>query len=258
MLRATLMVLLTTALGAGMTGCGDDTKPVTTAELEGTSYVSTSVTGRELVDGTELSLNFEGGRLAASAGCNTIGGTYTLDDGKLTQGEAIRTQMSCGAETDAQEQWLAELLSEGATVTLLDYTLTLTTADEKLVFKKQTKPTGPPPIVGTLWTLTSTMERGGAASSVPAGVRPPTLQIGEDGNAAIYTGCNRGNGPAKVADGFVTFGPLGMTRMACQGAAGELEKKVLEVLDGKAAAGFSGEGDLSLAKDGNSLLFRAG
>lgn len=42
--------------------------------LDGTTYVSTNVTGHELVEGTEVQLSFEEGVMSVSAGCNTIFG----------------------------------------------------------------------------------------------------------------------------------------------------------------------------------------
>lgn len=259
--RAAALLLLVAIAGAVVSGCGDTPKPVTAAGLDGRAFASTSVTGRELVDGTELTLEFDGARLAANAGCNTIAGTYAVERGLLTQGEQVRTQMSCGAARDEQEQWFAKLLADGARATLLEHTLTLEGGGVKVVFRSA-KPTGTGSaggtrsVVGPLWTLVEAEGRGGAQVALAA-AKPPTLQLSDDGRAAIFAGCNRGGGPATFADGFVTFGAIATTRMACDPPADTLERFVLSVLDGKAAAGFDGEGRLSLAKDGDRLLFEA-
>lgn len=244
------------ALCLAVAGCGDEPERVTAASLEGQAFASTSATGTPLTDDATATLEFADGRLAASAGCNTIAGPYSIVAGVLKQGQGARTQMSCGPVVDAQETWLADFLGRGARVTKLEHTLTLSAGDAKVVFRTA-KPSGPPPITGTLWTLATIHLRNGRKTDAPV-VRPPTLQLSQDDRAAIFTGCNRGGGPAKVDDqGFVTFGPIGMTEMACPEPRDALEQAVLKVLDGKVAAGFSGKGDLTLVKDGDALIFRA-
>ncbi len=255
MLRAAMLVLLAACVGVAVAGCGDPPKKVTTAVLDGTDWASTSVEGRTLVAGSKLTLSFQADRLAASAGCNRLVGTYTLTRDVLAQRDQARTQMACEG-LGAQEDWFAEFLRDGAKVLLLDYTLTLSRGTTKIVFERA-KPSGPSPIVGTLWTLMSSTPRGGDTTQVDDATRAPTLEIAADGTAAIFTGCNRAKTTAEEDSGFVIFGPVASTMMACDGQAGELEQAVLKVLDGKVAAGFSGEGDLSLAKDGNQLLYRA-
>ena len=261
MLRAAALVLLSAVLVAVVAGCGDPPKPVTAAVLDGTDWASTSVEGRDLAKGSKLTLAFENDLLSASAGCNSINGKYSLHGGVLKQHDQFQTQMACVGIGD-QEQWFAGFLAAGAKVTLLEHTLTLQRGDVKAVFERAKPGAGgaragsPPPVVGTKWTLLSTTPRGGKTTEVPAGGRPPTLQLTPGGKAEIFTGCNGGGGEATFADGFVTFGPIATTMMACDPDVMKLERFVLNVLDGKVAAGFS-EDNLSLAKDGNQLLYTA-
>ena len=49
----------------------------------------------------------------------------------------------------------------------------------------------------------------------------------------VFTGCNRGSGGVEVTDSTVTFGPIAITLMACEGAAGEFEAALLPVLTGE-------------------------
>lgn len=255
MLRSAVAALATAALSVAAAGCGDEPTPVKPAALDGQAFASASVEGYELAPKTNLTLDFEGGRLAAKAGCNTIAGPYTVVKNVLKQTDQAQTQMSCGERIDAQEQWFAGFLSAGAKATLLEHTLTLEGRGVKVVFE-HAEPSGPPPVVGTKWTLIEAEPRGAAALPV-SGTKPPTLQLNEQNEAVLFGGCNRGGGDAAFADGFVTFGPIITTQMACDPATNKLEQFFLKVLDGKVAAGFSGEGDLSLAKDGDRLLFRA-
>ena len=95
-----------------------------------------------------------------------------------------------------------------------------------------------------------------------AGAKPPpkispTLTITPDGRAEVFTGCNHGSGSARVRDdGFIDFGPLTLTRMACDASAMRVEQAVTTTLNGSVAAGFSGP-NLSLSKRGKpQLVFR--
>lgn len=261
MLRAAALVLLSAVLVAVVAGCGDAPKPVTPAVLDGTDWASTSVEGRDLAKGSKLTLAFENDLLSASAGCNSINGKYSVNGGVLKQHDQFQTQMACVGIGD-QETWFAGFLAAGAKVMLLEHTLTLSRGDVKAVFERakpgpgSTRAGSPAPVVGTKWTLLSSTPRGGPTTDAPAGPKAPTLELSEDGKAAIFTGCNRGGGEATFADGFVTFGPVITTQIACEPDVMELERAVLKVLDGKVAAGFS-EDNLSLAKDGNQLLYTA-
>lgn len=86
--------------------------------LNGKNFVSLSVTGRELVGGTALTLSFDDGRMTANGGCNTMSGAATVDGGMLKwSGHPIQTMMACGDGKDAQEKWFAGLLTTGIKAT---------------------------------------------------------------------------------------------------------------------------------------------
>ena len=124
----------------GVAGCGSDDSSgatdesdtsasgaaVTGDDLEGTTYVSTSVTGYDLVEGSTINLSFEGPRMQLSAGCNIISAAYDVTDGTLAwTGEPAATMMACPDDLMAQDQWLIELFQDGVTATSDDSTLTL-------------------------------------------------------------------------------------------------------------------------------------
>jgi heat shock protein HslJ len=101
----------------------------TAEELDGHTFVATSVDGRELVAASELTLAFEDGRISAMAGCNTMNGSYTIDDGALEVGALAQTAMACEDALMDQDQWLASFLESSPTVALADSVLTLTGDD---------------------------------------------------------------------------------------------------------------------------------
>jgi heat shock protein HslJ len=263
------IALLVLVASVAVAGCGgDDASPGQTtgaasaADLDGRTFVATSVSGRELVPGTTLTMRFDGGTLGVTAGCNMISGGYAVDDGVLRwTAEPAQTLIGCESALQRQDEWLARLLTDGVEVAASGWELRLSGGDVVLTLSEGTAPgaSDPPPIAGTTWTLETISGRGGTSSNVPAGVRAPTLRIGEDGTAEVFAGCNRGVARARLRDdGFVVFGPLALTKKACDEAAMRVERAVAAVLRGRVALAFEEGGRLSAAKDGNRLTFRAG
>jgi heat shock protein HslJ len=154
-LRAVAVFAVTLALAAA--GCSDDTASdssasgattssptatpdasdaaVTTADLDGASYVSTHVTGHDLVADTQIRLAFASGSLSTSAGCNVMSGPYDVDGGVVRwTGPAASTMMACSDELTAQDAWLTQLFTDGAEVAVDGSTLTLTSDQVTIEF----------------------------------------------------------------------------------------------------------------------------
>ena len=78
------LVLLATACGERKREPVDLATDAPGTNINGKEFWSTSVTengqDRPVVDGTHISLRFEAGEIGVHAGCNSIGGTYTVDD----------------------------------------------------------------------------------------------------------------------------------------------------------------------------------
>jgi heat shock protein HslJ len=268
MRRSALLLLLPLALV--LAACGDD-EPTTTQtapaadapaaappapnRLEGRTFVSTKVTGRDLVPGTEVVLIFKGGLLSAQAGCNTIRAPYAVtgDRLQLTQTPST-TSMHCEPLRLKQDAWLTRVLKANPRFAAHGTTLTLTGDRAKLVLVEGRPHGTPPPVTGTKWILVRTGDRK-TKTKLPAGVQAPTLRLTEGGKANVFAGCNTGGGTVEVGeDGFLTFGPIALTRMLCDEAANTVEHTVTSVLDGRAAFGYEGE-DLVITKDGTHLLY---
>ena len=227
-------------------------------DLDGRTFVAQTVTGYDLVEGSELRLTFEDGRLSVNAGCNTIGGGYVVEGATLRfDGDAASTQMACEEPLMAQDTWISGLLTEGMEVALSNDELTLSSDDVTIELQDATVAEPAAPIVGTTWTLDTLIE-GESASSLPAGMDAPTLEIADDGAVTVFAGCNRGGGSATVADdgSSIDFGPLATTRMACEGDRGTVETLVLTVLDGEVAAEVTAD-RLTLTNGDRGLVFQA-
>jgi heat shock protein HslJ len=247
----------TTTDAATTTSRATTTTVASTADaLRDTTFLSTDVQGYTLVPDTRITLTFDGDNVAAQAGCNTLAGTWSVEGDVLLVPPMAQTQMACdpSALMD-QDTWLSAVLTSKPTVAVDGQTLTITAdgATVTLVDKEVADPDRP--LEGTAWTAESLISAQ-AVSSIPAGVRPPTLLL-ESGNVAVDTGCNTGRGSYTVAGDAVTFGPIATTRMACVDPGGqETENAVLAVLDGTATVAIDGP-VLTLMNGANGLQFRA-
>jgi heat shock protein HslJ len=219
--------------------------------LAGRTFLSTAIAGRDLAPGSQVRLTF-GNTLGASAGCNSMGGSYSVADGTLHVGRMAITEMACERPLMDQDTWLAGSLDgaamtfDGTTLTLAKDGVTLTLMDEQAAIPDA-------PLEGTTWVV-DTLIRDQTATSVPAGLSASL--VFSDGRVAANTGCNRGNGSASIAADAITFGPMALTRMACPEPAMDLESFVTGVLEGEVA--YTVDGDvLHLLGAGGGLDLRA-
>ena len=236
-----LLALLLAACGADSGGSG----------LDGREFVSTSVTEagaeRPLVGGTQIRLSFADGQLGASAGCNTIGGAYRVEDGRLAFDGGGMTEMGCDDARHAQDDWLVDVLAADPAITLTGSDLTLTAGE--VVIRLTDREVAEPDLglVGPTWHLESIIS-GDAVASM-AGIEAATFVFGDDGSVAVNTGCNQGAGRYELDGDTLRFVDVVMTERACDGPAGEVEAAVLPFLGGES---------LSVAIDADSLTLTAG
>jgi heat shock protein HslJ len=121
----TLLVLV--AVTALLAACGSDDQggegggegggdAPTTADLDGTTYTSTDVSGHDLAEDTTVTLTCGDGTLAVDAGCNTQSAAYEVADGTLAwTGPAAATLKACPPPLEEQDQWLGGLFTDAWT-----------------------------------------------------------------------------------------------------------------------------------------------
>jgi len=264
-------LLLLAAAGMLLAGCGDDGSggsdggAVVTpadADLAGRTFVSTDVTvggAAPWMDASVLRLSFEDGSIHANAGCNQIGGSVSIEDDTLTVdgGSLAMTEMGCDPELMDQDTWVAELLTSSPTIALAGDTLTLTSGDIVITLVDLDTIEPDLPLTGTLWQLESIGSGGAdsAVSSLPSGVTS-TLAISADAEAALSPGCNTGGATVDIAADTLTFGPVRMTKMMCEGPANKVEQTVLRVLDGQVDYTIE-RSSLTVTKGDTSLTYVA-
>lgn len=143
----------TRTLGAGamlagaalaLSACGGDdgdSSDVGASDLEGRTFLATTLQGATLVEGSSLTLTFADGRVAAAGGCNTSTGSFEVEDGVLTVGELAQTMMAC--EPTAlmdQDTWVGQFLTSDPSITLRDDRLTLASASITIDFEGDAAP----------------------------------------------------------------------------------------------------------------------
>lgn len=113
------LVWVLTACGASPTGSTENTTPEASAPVApvGSSSAGLEGTAWKLVEygpadapiavlaNPQVTATFEaGGRLGGSGGCNSYGGTWTLDGQTLTLGEVASTLMACADNVAMQQE----------------------------------------------------------------------------------------------------------------------------------------------------------
>jgi heat shock protein HslJ len=223
-----------------------------TGGLEGRTFQATDTFGRALVPGSQVRTTFADGQIGASGGCNSMGGPYAIEGDRLVVRQLAMTEMACEPRLMDQDAWLADLL-DGASIRLNGDTLTLSKDGAALTLVDREVADPDRPLAGTRWVVDGLVE-GDAVSSVPAGV-VAALTFSAD-RVEVEAGCNRGGGAVSATDATLAFGPIALTKMACDGGAMEVERLVSGVLSGDVRYTIEA-GTLTLDAGAAGLMLRA-
>jgi heat shock protein HslJ len=198
----------------------------------GKTYLSVSVqedgVERALVPWTRIRVQIrKDGVLIARAGCNSLSGAIALDHGVLRFANgAIETQMGCGPEFEAQEDWVFEFLVHEPEWTVDGDTFTLTNGRTTFVMLDTRLAEPDPPLDGTLWIVDSFVRDKDLFEHYP-GLATLTL----NGTLATgSTGISAFTATVARADDTLTFTQLSITPTNPGGLAAALEQAFLEAL----------------------------
>jgi len=100
------LFVLTLVLTLSLAACGIFERET---GLEGTSWSLVEVNGAPIVAGTVPTLVFEADRAGGNGSCNTFGGDYKVENGKLTFGPIVSTLMYCEGYMDQESAYLSAL-----------------------------------------------------------------------------------------------------------------------------------------------------
>jgi len=255
-----LLALVAIGASTALGGCGDSgsrgVTPGSGDALAGTTYVVTAVTEagrpRDLVEGTEVRLRFDGERVVLTAGCNTMAGSYRRTGAGLTVHDLSMTDMGCDQARMDQDAWLAGLFAGPVELATGDHAA-LTSGDTVLTLADRRVVSPDLPLEGTWWQL-DTLADGEVASSVPSGVVAYVRIRGS--SVEVYDGCNSGSGPVEVGAGHLVFGDRVTTLRGCLGPGGVVADTVAAVLSGHTTFHIE-ERTLQITRGDRTLGFRA-
>lgn len=120
-------LLIAVAVWMLLSGCAVAQAPA--GDLNRTSWTLVRLNGADIIPESTVTLHFEDGAVSGNAGCNTYGGSYTVEDEQITMGEAFSTEMYCMDPEGLMDQEAAYLTAlhtaatfqiEGDTLTLWD------------------------------------------------------------------------------------------------------------------------------------------
>jgi heat shock protein HslJ len=189
--------------------------------LDGRVFLSKSVTEggapRALVADTRLSLGFhEGSRVGADAGCNSLGGGYAVDGGKLVITDAAITEMACGDGRLEQEAWYFKLLQSSPSLVLDGNALVLEGGGTRIEYLDREEATPDVELTGRAWKVDTIVKGTGAHHA--AWPKPATLVFATDGSVAIDTSCNSGSATHRLAGKELSFTSPSVTELDCEDA----------------------------------------
>lgn len=234
-----------------------------TSALVAGDYRSTPASTFVLVDGTAVHLAVGRSELSVSAGCNTLGASFTLDGDVLVVDDLVSTMIGCTPELADQDVRLGSFLESRPVVAPSADGMTWTGdggATIVLVDRAVAEPDRP--LQGTRWTLESVSDGEAVVSAV--GFELVTL-VFDAGSVTLNTGCAEGGaayGPdpdLTSTGGGIVLAPLTLVRSddGCGDGVREAEAALTEIFGGAAGARVVAD-TLELRRGAVALTFRAG
>ena len=249
--------------------CGDDKTVVggptasddsSGLSLDGRQFWSVSVLDdgveHPLVEGTRISLRFNNGNIAASAGCNSMGGPYQIDDNQqLTVTEMATTEIGCDPESHAQDEFVAAVLIVQPQLTLNGDYLTLATDTVRIEFLDTEVADPDRPIFQTHWVVTGFIQGEMAISMNVDPAQEGWIEFSEDSQLTGFDGCVDFSAPVEVSDGEIQFGEV--TSADCEEPSSYSEAFAALFETDNAVFSIDGPRLTLLNSDGNGVTFKA-
>lgn len=215
--------------------------------LDGDWYlVAGTVDGAPLALSTDyrVTMSINGSEIGGQAGCNSYGGTVSIDGDSFSVGELSQTEMAC--EPDVTELEIAFLNGLSRVTSAVQADATATLAGDGVDYTFETvAPLPAADLIGSTWVL-GTILTGDVASSVDFGADPATLTLAADGTVVGETGCRTFAGEYIISGDTVQLTSLKADGECPDELAGQ-DSQIISVLE----AGFTAE------VDGSSLTITA-
>lgn len=230
----------------------DDTP--TDNPLAGTNWSLELNHGAPMLRNTAITLSFDGnGQAGGSGGCNSYGGSYTIDGKRLQFSDVFSTLMACLSDEVMQQEvdYLAALSMVTGYRRIGPERLVLDLRDGgALVF------VAIPTLPGSAWVLIDDgLLDGENLVTADSGV---TLMFNKDGTVNGDSGCNLYRSTYTLIVGSLTFDPILSTRRACLNEdANALEAHLFAALEATTRYTLTPDQlSLDFGEDGQQLVFR--
>ena len=199
------------------------------------------------------SLRFEAGRLEAFGGCNTLVGSYDVEQDHITLGTLAGTLMACEPAIMAVETAFREALAGTLRFEVAADRLTFTSPSDgepMLVFEA----VPPPTLEGVDWEVTGFNNGRQAVVGPHLGTR---LSLRFEGGSIVgHAGCNGFHADYSLDGNRIVIGPAATTRKACAEApVMEQEREFLAALESATVWTLDPRGMLDVHRaDGERVL----
>lgn len=229
---------------------------------------------RPLLPGTVVQLEFTGGRLVASAGCNTMAGAVEVTNDAIVVGDLAVTRMGCEPARHQQDLWLETFLESDPGWSFGGGVLTLRSAGTELLLGERLPAVARQPLFNRYW-IVDTVLGDRVVYPVPPGIHVSLLFREASGGGASGGGasagavsgdmaeltgiliCNWLSGTAVVGDDTLTMAGVGTTKRACPQGDPRVETGVMRALTGTSRYWFDGD-QLTIAQPtGPGLVMHA-
>lgn len=178
----------------------------------------------EPLPGSKVTAQFEEGRVAGNAGCNSYSGAAEVDGDNLTIGPLASTMAFCAPEELMQQEtaFLTNLQS-ATTYEIVDNQLILRDGEgaDLLIFEEVEATT----LEGTLWMMTN--YNNGREAVVSVAIDTEVTALFEDGQLSGNGGCNQYSGGYELEGESISIGPLISTQMFCAEPEGTMDQETL-------------------------------
>jgi heat shock protein HslJ len=188
----------------------------------------------------EITVEFEGGRVAGNAGCNNYFGAYDVSGDRLTLGPIGATVMACEDAVNKQEGEYLGALENAVSYEVMSDRLQITNPEGKTVLTFVR--VEPMPLMGTIWQLRFHNRGKEALVSALVGTEI-TAVFGADGSLTGSGGCNSYTASYQVEGDAITIGPPATTRMMCAEPEGIMEQESAYMAALESATAYQIEGD---------------
>jgi heat shock protein HslJ len=236
--RHTIAALLA---AAALAGCATPKKEPPPKPFAGTRW---QLVMELPLAGEQPNVRFGDGRLEGFGGCNRFSARYVQDSvgaRAIAIGRIEMNRRLCEPGAQAAESRVLETLQAVSSYSITLDAMTMSGSGGTLRFRALSEETpgtaaaaGPTPasLLGTRW-------KGVVDASLNASATP-WIEFAE-GRFSGFSGCNLLNGVWRSEGGQIHLGPIAMTKRGCMGPEGDVERRLMAVLNEQARVNREGE-----------------